>query len=35
MLTEDFQDGFALGDVTFINPFNPKNNQLIDKLLPQ
>jgi hypothetical protein len=28
MQTEDFQDGFALGDVTFINPFNPENNQL-------
>jgi predicted nucleic acid-binding protein len=35
MLSEDFQDGFALQGVTFINPFNPENNQLIDKLLPQ
>jgi predicted nucleic acid-binding protein len=35
MLTEDFQDRFVLQDVTFINPFNPKNNQLIDTLLPQ
>jgi predicted nucleic acid-binding protein len=35
MLSEDFQDGFELQDVTFINPFNPENNQLIDKLLPQ
>src|SRR5262249_62414590 len=35
MLSEDFHDGFELQDVTFINPFNPKNNQLIDKLLPQ
>src|ERR1700751_3926273 len=35
MLSEDFQDGFELHDVTFINPFNPENNQLIDKLLPQ
>jgi predicted nucleic acid-binding protein len=34
LLTEDFQDGFVLGDLTFINPFNPKNNQAIDKLLP-
>ena len=35
MLSEDFQDGFELQDVTFINPFTPENNQLIDKLLPQ
>ena len=35
MLTEDFQDGFVLQDVAFINPFKPENNQLIDKLLPQ
>jgi predicted nucleic acid-binding protein len=34
LLTEDFQDGFELHDVTFMNPFNPENNQLIDKLLP-
>jgi predicted nucleic acid-binding protein len=35
MLSEDFQDGFALQDVTFINPFNRENNQLIDELLPR
>jgi hypothetical protein len=35
MLSEDFQDRFALQVVTFVNPFNPENNQLIDKLLPQ
>jgi len=35
MLSEDFQDGFELQDVTFINPFSPENNQLIDKLLLQ
>lgn len=35
MLTEDFQDGFVLQDVTFINPFRRENSQLIDKLLPQ
>ncbi len=35
MLSEDFQDGFDLHGVTFINPFNPENNRLIDKLLPQ
>jgi predicted nucleic acid-binding protein len=32
ILTEDFQDGFALGDVTFINPFKPENDPLIDTL---
>lgn len=35
LLSEDFQDGFALQDVTFINPFNRENNQLIDELLPR
>ncbi len=35
MLSEDFQDGFGLQDVTFVNPFNRENKQLIDKLLPQ
>jgi predicted nucleic acid-binding protein len=35
ILTEDFQDGFMLQDVTFINPFKPENNRLIDKLLPR
>jgi predicted nucleic acid-binding protein len=35
MLSEDFQDGFELQSVTFINPFNLENNQLIDKLLPR
>jgi predicted nucleic acid-binding protein len=35
ILSEDFQDGFELQDVTFINPFNAENNQLIEKLLPQ
>jgi predicted nucleic acid-binding protein len=35
LLSEDFQDGFVLQDVTFINPFNRDNNQLIDKLLPR
>src|SRR6266550_7488304 len=33
MLSEDFQDGFALQGVTFINPFNRENNPLIDRLL--
>jgi predicted nucleic acid-binding protein len=35
MLTEDFQDGFVLQDVTFINPFKRENDRLIEKLLPQ
>jgi predicted nucleic acid-binding protein len=35
MLTEDFQDGFVLQDVTFINPFSRENGQLVEKLLPQ
>jgi predicted nucleic acid-binding protein len=34
LLTEDLQDGFALRGVTFINPFKPENDQLIDKVLP-
>jgi len=33
LLSEDFQDGFALQDVTFVNPFKRENNQLIDALL--
>jgi hypothetical protein len=35
MLTEDFQDGFVLGDVTCINPFNRDNDRLLEKLLSQ
>jgi predicted nucleic acid-binding protein len=33
LLTEDFQDGFVLRGVTFVNPFNQANDQLIDKLV--
>jgi predicted nucleic acid-binding protein len=33
LLSEDFQDGFALQNVTFVNPFKRVNNQLIDALL--
>jgi predicted nucleic acid-binding protein len=33
LLTEDLQDGFALQGVTFINPFNRQNDQLIDAVL--
>ena len=34
LLTEDFQDGFALQGVTFVNPFKRENDQLIDEVLP-
>lgn len=34
LLTEDFQDGFALQGVTFINPFNEANDRLINEVLP-
>lgn len=35
LLTEDFQDGLALQGVTFVNPFDPKNDRLIDDVFPQ
>lgn len=34
LLTEDMQDGFALADVRFVNPFAPANDELIDEILP-
>ena len=34
LLTEDMQDGFELEGVRFINPFEPKNDQLVDEILP-
>lgn len=34
LLSEDFQDGFALDGVTFINPFHRRNDKLIDEILP-
>lgn len=34
LLSEDFQDGRTLGGVTFVNPFNPTNAELVDRLLP-
>ena len=34
LLTEDFQDGFGLQGVTFINPFKPENDPLLDEILP-
>jgi predicted nucleic acid-binding protein len=33
-ITEDLQDGFEMGGVTFINPFKSANDQLIDNILP-
>jgi predicted nucleic acid-binding protein len=33
LLTEDLQDGLVLQSVTFINPFNRENDQLIDEVL--
>jgi predicted nucleic acid-binding protein len=32
LLTEDFQDGRTLGGVTFMNPFNPANDERIARL---
>jgi predicted nucleic acid-binding protein len=34
MLTEDFQDRRRLGGVTFINPFNSANTDLLERELP-
>ena len=34
LLSEDFQDGFELEGVVFVNPFAPSNDQLIDQILP-
>jgi predicted nucleic acid-binding protein len=34
LLTEDLQDGFALVGVKFVNPFDARNNRLIDEILP-
>src|SRR5258708_4051698 len=34
LLTEDLQDGFELEGVRFINPFEPKNDRLVDEILP-
>ena len=33
LLTEDYQDGFALQGVMFINPFKRENDRLIDQVL--
>ncbi len=34
LLSEDFQDGRKLGQVTFVNPFEPANQALLDRALP-
>jgi predicted nucleic acid-binding protein len=34
LLTEDLQDRFELQGVTFVNPFDDANKQLIDSILP-
>ena len=34
LLTEDLQDGFALAGVKFVNPFDARNNRLVDEILP-
>jgi len=34
LFTEDFQDGFVLQSVHFINPFKLANEQLINEVLP-
>jgi predicted nucleic acid-binding protein len=34
LLTEDFQDGFELDGVRFVDPFRPANDPLIDEILP-
>lgn len=33
LLTEDFQDGRRLGSVTFVNPFDPANADLLERAL--
>jgi predicted nucleic acid-binding protein len=33
LLTEDFQDGRELDGVSFVNPFKPANDALIDRIL--
>ena len=35
LLSEDFQDGFELQGVRFVNPFEPANERLVDEILPR
>lgn len=34
LLTEDFQDGRVLGNVSFVNPFEDHNRALLSRILP-
>jgi predicted nucleic acid-binding protein len=34
LFSEDLQDGRRLGDVVFVNPFDPANRKLVDLALP-
>ena len=34
LLSEDFQDGRKLGQVSFLNPFEPANHALLERVLP-
>ena len=34
LVTEDFQDGRVIGGVTFVDPFNPANDRLLERELP-
>ena len=34
LLCEDLQDGRKLGNVRFLNPFNPANAAIVDRILP-
>jgi predicted nucleic acid-binding protein len=34
LLTEDFQDGRTLGGVTFVDPFQSRNERLLAEILP-
>jgi predicted nucleic acid-binding protein len=35
LFSEDLQDGRRLGDVLFVNPFDPANRKLVDLALPE
>jgi predicted nucleic acid-binding protein len=34
LLSEDMQDGLAVGELTLVNPFDPANDALLARLLP-
>jgi predicted nucleic acid-binding protein len=35
LFSEDLQDGRRLGEVLFVNPFDPANRKLVDLALPE